>query len=359
MGMKARCSGWYNDQPDRNSNTGATGMNTLPVYVGLDYHQDSVQVCVLDRAGGVLTNRSCVNDWQAIASLASQHGVVAGAAIEACTGAADLAEELMRRSGWLVDLAHPGFVNRMRQNPDKHDWGDARLLADLERIGYLPRVWLAPEEIRELRRLVNYRQQIVNERRNIKLRVGAMLRDQRQIYHQGKAWTLRWLSWLSSVQLSKQGRWIIDRQLRRMDWIRQELVVVEDRLAKLTQSDPVVAALQKQKGIGPVTAWVMRAHIGRFDRFRSGKQLSRFCGLSPRNASSGQRQADSGLIKAGNQDLRTTVIEAAHRLIRYDPNWRQRADRMQGKPRCVVIAAMANRWIRWLFHQMQTCRLVA
>jgi transposase len=334
-------------------------MNSLPVYVGLDYHQDSVQVCILDRSGGVLANRSCINSWEAIASFTGQHGVVAGAAIEACAGAANLAEELMRRAGWLVDLAHPGFVNRMRQNPDKHDWGDARLLADLERIGYLPRVWLAPEEIRELRRLVNYRQQIVNERRNIKLRVSAMLRDQRQIYRSGRAWTLRWLSWLSQARLSEQGRWIIERHLQRMQWIGRELAEVEDRLTKLTGDDPVVSALQKHKGIGPVTAWVLRAHIGRFDRFRSGKQLSRFCGLSPRNASSGQRQADAGLIKAGNADLRATVIEAAHRLIRYEPTWRERADRMQGKPRCVVIAAMANRWMRWLFHQMQPPRQIA
>ncbi len=41
---------------------------------------------------------------------------------------------------------------------------------------------------------------------------------------------------------------------------------------------------------------MLRAEIGRFDRFGSGKQLARFCGLSPRNASSGTRQADAGLV---------------------------------------------------------------
>jgi transposase len=115
----------------------------------------------------VLGNRRCPNDWLAIESWAEAHGQVKGVAIEACTGAADLAEELTLRAGWSVDLAHPGYVRRMKQSPDKTDWSDARVLADLERVGYLPRVWLAPQEVRELRRVVRYRQQLANERRSI------------------------------------------------------------------------------------------------------------------------------------------------------------------------------------------------
>ena len=61
---------------------------------------------------------------------------------------------------WSVDLAHPGYVQRMRQNPDKTDYQDAQLMADLERIGYLPRVWLAPQHIPELRQVVRYRLQL-------------------------------------------------------------------------------------------------------------------------------------------------------------------------------------------------------
>ena len=99
----------------------------------------------------------------------------------------------------------------------------------------------------------------------------------------------------------------------------------------------------------------MRAEIGRFDRFRFGKQLARFCGLSPKNASSGQRQADAGLIRAANPQLRAVLIEAAHRLARLDPQWRALAQRLRnkGKPGSVVAAAVANRWVRWLFHQMR------
>jgi transposase len=330
--------------------------------VGLDYHQDSVQVCVVDKAGGVLVNRSCRNEAKAIVATAGRYGVVASAAIESCTGAADLADELVGDFGWSVDLAHPGFVARMKQNPDKTDFNDARLLADLERVGYLPKVWLAPQEVRELRRLVRYRQQLVDERRSLKLRVGALLRDQRVRLRDVGTWTKRWREWLvSNEEISRESRWIIERQLRRLSVVEEDIQEVESHLAALTEQDALVRSLREKKGIGLVTACMLRAEIGRFDRFHSGKQLSRFCGLSPRNASSGARQADAGLIQAGNRQLRAVLIETAHRLIRFDERWSKFAGQMlkRGKPKCVVVAAVANRWVRWLFHQMQPERLAA
>ncbi|MCC6319942.1 MAG: IS110 family transposase [Phycisphaerales bacterium] len=115
------------------------------------------------------------------------------------------------------------------------------------------------------------------------------------------------------------------------------------------------------KGIGEVTAWTMRALIGQFDRFTSGKQLARFCAVTPRNASSGQRGADSGMIKAGDPQLKSVVIEAAHRLRRYEPRWRQLSESMpaRGKPASVIIGAVANRWLRGLYHQMKELPMAA
>jgi transposase len=326
-------------------------MTSIPVYVGLDYHDSVVQVCVLDAAGKVLCNRPSENDCEAIIEHAGRFGTVIRAAVEACTGSANLAEELVQR-GWSVDLAHPGYVARMKQNPDKHDFGDARMLADLERVGYLPRVWLAPEETRELRRLVRYRQGLVNRRRNSRLRIRALLREHR-LKGPAEAWTVAWMHWVEHVHLPEQSRWVLDRHLMDVGTLSRQIAEVEKRLRRVTRRDPLVQLLLRQSGIGPVTAWAMRAEIGRFDRFRSGKQLARFCGLTPRNASSGERQADAGLIRAGNRQLRATLIEAAQRLRRTDPRWRIFSDRLKaaGKSGSVIAAAVANRWIRWLYHQ--------
>jgi transposase len=339
-------------------------VNQATVFVGLDYHAASVQVCGLAPDGKVLMNRSVANDWRAVVGAVRKQcptAVNVQAAIESCCGAAGLADELIGHAQWSVNLAHPGYVARMKQSPDKTDFSDARMLADLQRVGYLPKVWLAPEEVRELRRLVHYRQRLARERRNLKLQIGATLREARQKAPDTvNPWTKAWIAWLdSSAQLSHNARYVIDCSLRRLVSLAKELAQTERRLEKQTKDDPLVKKLLTIKGIGLITAVTLRAEIGRFDRFRTGKQLARFCGFSPRNASSGERQADAGLIKAGNKELKSLLIEAAHRLIRCEERWTALAARLssRGKKGCVVVAAVANRWLRWLFHQVQPSRL--
>jgi transposase len=331
-------------------------MNRIPLYVGLDYHQESVQVCVVDDQSRVRLNRRCGNDWREIAQAVEPlGGVVQRAGIECCTGAADLAEELIAQARWPMDLAHPGYVSRMKQTPDKSDFSDARLLADLERTGYVPRVWLPPREVRELRMVLRFRQQLVDRLRDTKLRIGALLRQQR-IKGIGKRWSRPWMTWLSSTdQFSVATRWVTDQHLLDLADLTRRIESAENQLRRMTEQDPQVKKLMTIKGIGEVTAWWLRAEIGRFDRFRTGKQLSRFCGLSPCNRSSGQRVADSGLIWAGHPQLKAVLIEAAHRLARYHPRWRELDQRLRvaGKPACVALAAVANRWMRSLLHEMR------
>ena len=332
-------------------------MNNVPLMIGLDYSDGFVQLCAMDDQANVLVNRPCDNDWRALVKAVEDKGTVQRVAIEACSGAADLAEELVRHAGWHVELAHPHYVAKLKGSPDKTDMGDAKLLADLTRVGYLPRTWLPPTYIRELRQLVGYRQQLVDQRRANKLRVGALLREHRvQFPSKMSRWTKAWVTFTRhNDQLSEHAHWIVNQVLDQVLDLDQRIAQADLRLRIASAGDKVVAKLMKQEGVGEVTAWVLRAFVGVFDRFHSGKQLSRYCGLSPKNASSGAKQADAGLIKSGNKILRATMIQAAHRLIRTSPRWMRMAAtlRSRGKPACVIVAAVANRWMRKMFHEMK------
>jgi transposase len=330
-------------------------MSKISVFVGLDYHDQSVQVCAIDAEGRRLLNRSLPNDVARIRQAAESCGTVVGAALEACCGAADLADQLALQANWRVALAHPGYVSRLKQSRDKTDLGDARLLADLLRTNYLPRVWLAPEDVRRLRRLVRHRQQLVDQLRSTKLRIRALLRENRRRGPEGVSpWRKAWLAWLAVVELHAEDRWLLDRHLETVQALKQQIRAVEQLLVRRLDTDVLAQRLLQLPGVGLVTAATLRAEVGRFDRFANGKQLARFCGLSPRNASSGQRQADAGLIKAGNSDLRRVLIELGHRLLRQPGRWQQLGYTLlrAGKPRNVVVAAVANRWMRWLHHHL-------
>src|SRR5439155_1488187 len=166
----------------------------------------------------------------------------------------------------------------MKQTPDKTDYSDARLLADLERVGYLPRVWTAPAAVRDLREVVRYRHQLAAQRRAAKVRVRALLRQHRQKPPAAvRPWTIAWHKWLrEQAALPESTRWVIDRHLA--------------ELADLARR-----------------------------------------------------------------------TKAAHRLARYQPHWRAMKAALvgRGKPAGVAVAAVANRWVRRLFHQVQPVALAA
>lgn len=333
-------------------------MNRVPVYVGLDYHSKSVQVCVMDQAGKILCNRRQESSLPGVISIIEPLGDVQRVAIEACSGAADFGDHLHRAVGWKVSLAHAGIVSRMRSSIDKSDNGDARVLADLCRTNFLPEVWLPPQEIRELRALVMRRHQRTEAMQHCKQRIRAFLRDKRLAVpgEAGRPWTIAYMTWLTHLELSPMLRLVLDDLLADHETLRRAREALDRMLKAIAQRDAHIQRLMEIKGVGLVTACILRAVIGRFDRFRNAKQFSRYCGLTPRNASSGERVADAGIVRAGSPVLKTMLIQVAHRAARYEGRWREvfRSLVGRGKPACVAIVAVANRWCRSTWHELKT-----
>jgi len=328
-------------------------MSKVTNFVGLDYHDETIRVCVMAEDGEMLLNSDLKNDARAVAELIGEFGTPAAVAIEACCGSSNFATELRRISGWDVRQAHPGYVAQLKQCKDKTDFGDARLLADLLRVGFLPEVWLADVDTRQLRKLVRFRQGLVRDRKDVKLRLRSVLRDDRIKCEDARPWTKSWMEWVTTVELPEQSRWVTDRLLKQLERLNEDVSEVERQLADVTADDEVVQKLLTFNGIGLITAVTLRAEIGHFERFGSGKKLARFCGVTPRNASSGKRQADAGLVCESNDALRALLIQVAKTLPRCDERWKEMKQRLgKTKPANVVTAAIANRWLRWLYYQV-------
>jgi len=107
---------------------------------------------------------------------------------------------------------------------------------------------------------------------------------------------------------------------------------------------PEVQRLMTHPGVGPITALAFVLILGVAERFACGKQVGSYLGLIPCEESSGGRQRLGHISKQGNTLLRFLLIESAHAVVRYDPQWRRRFVHLamrRGRP--IAKVAMARK----------------
>ena len=84
--------------------------------------------------------------------------------------------------------------------------------------------------------------------------------------------------------------------------------------------------------------------LGPASRFARGKQVARYFGLIPSEASSGGRQRLGHISKQGSAFLRWVLVEAAQRAVRYEPELRRAYQRLaHRKGRALAKVAMARK----------------
>ena len=195
-------------------------------------------------------------------------------------------------------MCHTAHLSTGKPSPD---WTDAKLLADLTRTGYLPRVWLAPQYLRDLRELVRHRHGLVQQRTQVKRRLRAVLRNHR-IVCKDSPWTIKRKKWLLDNEniTNETLRYLLRAHYDTIEYLDKKITAVTERMAIHVADDAVVKELLKQPGVGIITAITLRAWVGPFDRFRTGKQLAHCCAVCPRTHSSAGKTTTGGLMKAGD-----------------------------------------------------------
>src|SRR5436190_22453444 len=139
-------------RPNRPSTEGGPVM----VYVGIDLHRKSSQLCALDEHGEQLLSRRVVNEPEALLAALAQLPERPAVALEAAFGWEWLAD-LLESEGIELHLAHPLRTRAIAAARVKTDAVDARTLAELLRARLLPEAYVAPRELRQLRQLLRQR----------------------------------------------------------------------------------------------------------------------------------------------------------------------------------------------------------
>jgi transposase len=100
------------------------------------------------------------------------------------------------------------------------------------------------------------------------------------------------------------------------------LLALEEKIRGLTVQLQAAAAAHQPRGFGQLTSVVIDREVGNWDRFNSRRRVGSYTGLCPGEYSSGDTRLQSCVTKHGNPRLRAALVEAAWRLVRFQPNYR-------------------------------------
>ena len=300
-------------------------------FLGLDLAKRETQLSVLNVAGEEIAVKRFLTRREQFQQLASELNPDDTVALEVTTNAFAVMR-LLERSGARLILSNPIKTRVIAEAKIKTDKIDARVLAELARVDYLPTVWLPDADTEALRHFCSDRRSLVDRRTEIKNTVHSVLhRNLIPVTHSDLfgAGGQKWLDALLKDQADETASLempldAIDRlRLRALLWelerLEQSLKEIEGCIAAFIASRPNLRAqldhLLSIPGVSLVVGAGLLAAIGNVQRFHSPKRLAAYFGLVPATYQSGDPRRKHGPItKRGRAQARWLAVEAAEHL---------------------------------------------
>lgn len=240
-----------------------------------------------------------------------------------------------------------------RRKTDKIDTG--RLLREYLH-GSLPRSFQPSAWWREVRRVVDCRQDLVERRTAIKNWIGSLLHH--ETWEDRKnLWSAKGQARLRAMKLPSSDQALVELKVQQLEQLAVQLEQIEARMQTIYDGWPEAQWVDQLRGIGMVTAVSLLAHIGPIERFAKAEELISYAGLAP-----GMWQSDGtchhGRIGGGGTDshLRYLLIEATTWLCqipRYRPTYERVMTKRGKKIGRIVVGRLALRSI----HKMLTAKV--
>ena len=317
------------------------------IILAVDYHAENIEIRWFNCASGeerrlnIPTTRSGVLRLieQAIVEAATIGGKVIWI-MESTTGWARVKELIGSRVQFVMAnvLQMPLPPKAYRRKSDKIDTG--RILREFLNTS-LPTSYQPPAWWREVRRLVDSRQDLVQQQTAVKNWISHFLHHETWEDRDG-LWTQQGLRRLRKLKLSAGDRLVLDFKLQELQELAERRKQMESAMQAVYEQWPPAQWVDEVRGIGMVTAVSILAHIGPIERFPTPEDLISYAGLAP-----GHRQSDgtkhNGKIGGEGTDshLRYLLIESMQWVCQI-PRYRdafERAAARRGKNIARIIVA--------------------
>lgn len=256
--------------------------------------------------------------------------------------------DLCREIGVAVQVANPSHEAwRWKSVKRKSDRDDALKLARLSAMGQLPTVHVPSPRARQWRELIAYRQTLVRRQTRAKNSIRAVLLRRAIPWAAGPAgWSKASLSELAALAGRGGEPWhvILREELLQLGQAAAAVARVEKELDAL--ADDRVALVRTIPGVGPRLAEAIAAVIDDPRRFRTGRQVACYAGLTPRRYQSGGMDRQGRISREGPGLLRALLVEVAWLGRRWNPWMKAVYERaLRGSParKKIAIVALARR----------------
>ena len=299
-------------------------------YVGLDVHQASTSIAVIDGNGRTVAEATVRTRADAI-----------GDFIKGLSGTIHVTLEEGTQAAWLYEIIKPlvaeVIVCDPRQNKvlavgSKGDRIDANKLAQLLRSGLLKPVYHNNQDTKALKQLAHNYGSILGDCTRVMNRIKALYRSQgipcsgRDVYY--KRNRDLWLARLVEPSLRTRGQFLFN-ELDSLNPLRR---AAKNDLVREARGHEAFKILSKVPTLGPIRVAQIIAAVGSPHRFRTRRQFWAYCGFAVVTRSSDDYRfteggplrrtrppATRGLNRNFNRKLKHVFKSAALEGIRREP----------------------------------------
>ncbi len=279
--------------------------------IAVDLAKSVYQVAESVRSGQVVQRKRL--NREAFRRYIQEQGETVEWVMEAC-GTAHYWGRTMQAQGHAVLLIHPRYVRPYRRR-NKTDRNDCDAMLEAARCTDMHPVPVKSHEQQQVQQLHGLREtwkksrtQRINLLRGILREAGieapvstaAFLRVAHELVERAELAPLRPQLHIVLAEINLHEQCVAE---------------CEHQLKRWHADDEVVRKLDEVSGIGVLTASALKAAVGRPERFASGRQLSAWLGMTPREFSSGERRKLGHISRQGNVYVRTLLIHGSRAAL--------------------------------------------
>jgi transposase len=297
----------------------------------MDLHSNNVMIGIVNQDGQRLAHGKLECDLKAVIQfLKPFKSQLQSMAVESTFNWYWLVDGL-RGAGYPIDLANPAQIEQYGGLKHVNDQDDAFHLADLQRLGILPKAHVYDPKLRPVRDLLRRRTNLVQQRT-------ALLLSFKSLYTRttGRKLELSEAKKLEPAQAAKlyehpANQLIARVQAEHIGALEQSVKRIEQAVLECAREIPLYEKLLTIPGIGRILGLTITMEVGDVKRFKSDGDFASYCRMvDAKRLSNGKCKAQNNQ-KCGNQYLAWAFVEAANFARRYDEHCRRWYDRKAAK----------------------------